>query len=535
MSIVPRAALFVVISALLSPSVPLASSQTAKAAKPIPFKNLAELQKYVNQRVKAPFDRDSARYPANGAAALLRRASHALTPAAIHNVKINQDRNPWPKAEIAVAVDPTKASNLVVMSNDFRVNFDQQFYHVSTNGGTKWTDDLMVGGQDPFTGFVPLNFQSDPGVAFDSRGHSFLSAITGNEIFDFNNLYENFDTQIEVTQGFNHGTYTSLLPTVIDTAPCNGNFDPDGVFVCPGQLDKPLITVDNVSGSPNNGTIYVYYTFFCIDATPCTDGSATIPAFSSAILESHSPGAGVAFSPPALVSGGFTQEQFSDLVVDSHGVPHMFFDDFSNFAFIAMYESTLRGGTWVVNPTPVVTFNTSQIASLNWFFRLAGTEAPGCGIFNDTAYCAFSANQVNGGAVEGSLSAYLVTVNTQNGSSRTARVNNDPFGDSKDHIFPWATTKSDGSVYVGFYDDRQDPNNTLVRYWVAKSTDRGKTFPTQTAVSDFQFNPCVGFPFCGFFGDYTQISTGPDDVVHAAWSDTRDQATMQIWGEAITW
>jgi len=125
------------------------------------------------------------------------------------------------------------------------------------------------------------------------------------------------------------------------------------------------------------------------------------------------------------VSGAFTQEQFSDLVVDSHGVPHIFFDDFSSTAFpqtIAMYESTLRGGTWAVNPTPVVTFITFQIASLNWFFRLAGTEAPGCGIFNDTAYCAFSANQVNGGPVEGSLSAYLVAVNTQSGSSRVARV-----------------------------------------------------------------------------------------------------------------
>jgi len=52
--------------------------------------------------------------------------------------------------------------------------------------------------------------------------------------------------------------------------------------------------------------------------------------------------------------------------------------------------------------------------------------------------------------MEGSLSAYLVSVNAQNGSSRVARVNNDPFGDSKDHIFPWATTKSDGSVYAGF-------------------------------------------------------------------------------------
>jgi hypothetical protein len=527
-----RASVIVALAALLS--APLASSETAKGAKKAPFKDLTSLANYVNQHFRAPFDRDSARLPQNGVAAVLRNASKALAPGALHNVKVNQDRNPWPKAEIAIGVDPTKASNVVVMSNDFRVNWDEQFYHVSTNGGLKWTDDLMVGGADPFTGGPQLTFQSDPGVAFDSRGHSVLSTITGNEIFDFNNLYENLDTQIEVAIGFNHGTYTSLISTIIDTQPCNGTFDADGVFVCPGQLDKPLITVDNVPGSPNNGTIYVYYTYFCLDAAGCTDGSATIPAFSSAILESHSPGAGLPFSAPALVSGALTQEQFSDLVVDSHGVPHVFFDDFST-ATIQMYESTLTGGTWVVNSTPVVSFNTFQTGTINWFFRLAGTEAPGCGIYSDTAYCAFSANQVNGGSVESSLSAYVVAVNTHTGSSKVARVNNDPFGDSKDHIFPWATTKSDGSVYVGFYDDRQDPTNTLVRYWVAKSTDGGKTFPTQVPVSDFQFNPCDGFPFCGFFGDYTQLATGPDDVVHAAWSDTRDRATMQIWGQAITW
>ena len=520
---------FVATSALLF--APLASSAAAK--KPVPFKDLASQTHWVNQHFRAPFDRDSARLTMNGGAVVLRKAAQALPAAVIHNVKVNQDRNPWPKAEIAVAADPTKARNLVVMSNDFRVNWDEQFYHVSTNGGTKWTDDRMVGGADSFIGGAQLTFQSDPGVAFDSRGHSVLSAITGNQIFDFNNLYENLDTQIEVAVGFNHGTYSLLLPTIIDTLPCNGNLDEDGVFVCPGTLDKPLITVDNVPGSPNNGTIYVYYTYFCND-TPCADGTATIPAFSSAILESHSPGAGLPFSAPALVSGHLTQEQFSYLVVDSHGVPHIFFDDFTT-PTIAMYESTLKAGKWVVHPTPVVKFNTFQIGSINWGFRLAGTEAPGCSIFADTAYCAFSANQVNAGAVESSLSAYLVRVNTENGSSKIARVNNDPFGGSKDHIFPWATTKSDGSIYVGFYDDRQDPANTLVRYWVAKSTDGGATFPTQMAVSTAAFNPCVGFPGCGFFGDYTQIAAGPNGVVHAAWSDTRDGASMQIYGQAITW
>jgi len=93
----------------------------------------------------------------------------------------------------------------------------------------------------------------------------------------------------------------------------------------------------------------------------------------------------------------------------------------------------------------------------------------------------------------------------------------------------------ESGVYVGWYDDRNDPFNTKVEYFVGKSTDGGKTFPTQMAVSDTAFNPCVGFPFCGFFGDYTQLVSGPGGVVHAAWSDTRDGASMQIFSQAVTW
>jgi hypothetical protein len=513
-----------------------ASAQNATSSHNPPFKNLEEYAKYVQLHHKAPFDRDSVRLPEGGAAELMRQlARHKPEPVptmGTHNVKINRDLDPWPKAEIAVGIDPTKGKNVVVMSNDFRENFNHMFYHVSTNGGSGWSDDSMVGGNDANSGFIPLSFESDPGVAFDDKGHSFLSTITGNLIFDGNNGYENFDTQIIVAQGFNHGTYSNLVPIVIDTQPCIATFT---TFNCPATLDKPLITVDSVPGSPNNGTIYVYYTVFCF-ADPCPYGAGTIPANSSAIVESHSPGAGLPFSPPQIVSGSFSQEQFSDIVVDSHGVPHAFFDDYSSGVNINMYMSTLTAGTWVVNPTPVATFLTFATATGNWFFRLNGTEAPGCGIHADTAYCAFSANQVGTGALESGLSVYLASINTQTGASSTSRVNNDVFNDSKDHIFPWATSKaSDGSVYVGFYDDRDDPFLTKVKYWVAKSTDGGATFPTQMAVSDTSFNPCVGFPFCGFFGDYTQIAAGPDGVVHAAWSDTRDGASMQIFGQAITW
>jgi hypothetical protein len=514
----------------------LASAQNAASSKNPHFKDLEGYVKYIqSHHPKVPFDRDSVRLPNGGAAEILRQIANrkpetTLAPSPSHNVRINRDRDPWPKAEIAVGVDPTN-SNVVVMSNDFRENWNHMFYHVSTNGGSGWTDDSMVGGNDPNTGFIQLTFESDPGVGFDDKGHSFLSTITGNLIFDNVSFsYSNTDTQVIVAQGYNHGTYTNLLPIVIDTQPCVST---PTTFNCPAALDKPLITVDSVPGSPNNGTVYVYYTVFC-NSAPCPYGSGSIPAFSSAIVESHSPGAGFPFSAPQIVSGSLSQEQFSDIVVDSDGVPHAFFDDFSTGVNINMYMSTLTGGTWVVNPTPVATFVPIGTATTNWGFRINGTIAPGCGIHGDTAYCAFSSNQVGSGPVESGMSIYLARVHTETGASSVSRVNNDVFNDGKDHIFPWATTKADGSVYVGFYDDRDDPFLTKVKYWVAKSTDGGKTFPTQTAVSDTSFNPCVGFPFCGFFGDYTQIASGPDGV-HAAWSDTRDGVSMQIFGQLITW
>ena len=527
-----RATVTLVLGALLA-----GIQVNAQVPKP---KNLEELVTYMQAHHRAPFDRDGAVLPPGGQQMLMQQLDKlgnpgmatlaaAATPST--NVKVNRDRNPWPKAEIGMAVDPLNGKNFVVMSNDFRENFDRQFFHVSTNGGAAWSDDVMVMGVDPITGFAPYSFQSDPGVAFDDKNQSYFSAIAGNLIFDFNVGYENVDTQVEEVQGFAGGTYASLLPNIVDNQICSGTSN----FVCPAQLDKPLITADAIPGSPKNGTIYVYYTLFCNDE-PCTDGSARVPPFSSAILESHAEGANLPFSPPALVSGSFVQDQFSSMVIDSHGTPHVFFDDFTDpTGVIKMRMSTLKNGKWIVTSTPVAKFLYNGLNNLNWGFRDSGTVAPGCGIVSDTAYCAFSASQVAGGPLEGTPSVYLAVVNTLSGSSTLHRVNDDAFGNGKHHFFPWATGKNDGSVYVGWYDDRNDPFSTKVQYFVGKSTNRGNTFPTQQAVSSASFNPCVGFPGCGFFGDYTQLAAGPDGVVHAAWSDTRDGASMQIFTQAITW
>jgi hypothetical protein len=88
-------------------------------------------------------------------------------------------------------------------------------------------------------------------------------------------------------------------------------------------------------------------------------------------------------------------------------------------------------------------------------------------------------------------------------------VNNDPFNGGKATSSPGATATANW-VYVGWYDNRNDLFNAKAQYFVGKSTDGGGTFPTQMGMSDTLFNPCIGFPGCGFFGDYTQLVSGPD-------------------------
>jgi len=521
----------------------LLCAQAANAASHLAaFTDLESYVEYVQQVHKAPFDREGSILPQGGAQALAKqqaaaRAARLAAPLVTNynNVQVTQDRNPWPKAEIAAAVDPTARENWVVMSNDFRLNFDKMFFHVSTDNGQTWTDDSMVGGSNPFTGFLPSTFQSDPGLSFDSATNSYLSTLTGNLIVDFNAGYENLDTEIDIAQGFAHGTYANLVPTPIDIQPCNGLFS---AFTCDAVLDKPFVTTDSQSGSPRNGTTYVYYTLFCNSPASgfCQDGTAKVPAGASAILVAHSPAPGRPFSAPALVSGSKLNTQFSSMVIDSSGVPHIFFDDFTHAPTIDMWEATLSGNKWIVSSKPVVSFVFNGLNNSNWAFRDLGTVAPGCSIHRTTAYCAFSASQIGTGKLEVTPSVYVVALNAQTGLTfRVTRVNNDPFNDQKHHFFPWAAATPQGNVYVGWYDDRNDPFNTKVEYFVGKSVDAGKTFAKQQAVTDVNFNPCTGFPFCGFFGDYTQLVSGPDGVVHAAWADTRDGASMQIWSQAVTW
>ena len=189
----------------------MAAPLWAQTVNPPPFTDYPSYVAWMHKNHKAPFNAAGAVMPQAGAKALVAaqaKAQAASATAARHayqNVQVNQDRNPWPKAGISSAVDPSAPNNWVVVSNDFRVNQNRLFYHVSSTHGKTWTDDLMVGGADPNIGSLPLSFQSNPAISFDDAGNSSLSALGLNVIVDFTNNYLNLDSEVDQVQGLSQG------------------------------------------------------------------------------------------------------------------------------------------------------------------------------------------------------------------------------------------------------------------------------------------------------------------------------------------
>ncbi len=97
--------------------------------------------------------------------------------------------------------------------------------------------------------------------------------------------------------------------------------------------------------------------------------------------------------------------------------------------------------------------------------------------------------------------------------SPRVRVNDDPVHDGADQFLQWmAVDPVDGSVYVQFYDRRENPGSLDTRVTLARSTDGGRTFQNYAWTER---------PFSGhdmFLGDYVWM-TAYDGHVYGAWAE----------------
>jgi BNR repeat-like domain len=488
------------------------------------------------------------------------------------DVLVNQDTAAAPQNETSIAVDPNNHNRVVASANDYvsrtwscsisgtpcsALGDAYSGTYFSNDGGATWccssSDPAHLGtlipGVERLTGGI-YDAGGDPSVAFDSQGHVFYAGLGFDRTAPPNTVAVNkgtFDGS---------GNLTWSAPTFINqtTSPSTLN-------------DKEWIAVDHNASSPFRDRVYVTWTRFIFN--PHTGAYVQSP-----ISEVHSSDGGKTFSSPQLIVGNVLYGQGSHPTVGPDGTVYVFWDGSTRLAAldsIWMVKSTDGGTSW---SKPVKVSDIVDILPIaNTAFRNnsfpAATVAPNGDIYatwssllsNSTGgLCPASTNNgchaavlysksADGGATWSSPALAFPALDASHQTPAGYPVNQ-PDGSQLiaptpthrvDTLFPALTSTPSGRVYISAYAaDVVSPwqtcasgpappvgritcdvlgnyiNNARLDYVVGDLTTG-----TNSIVTTQPINTRYGFGG-GFFGDYTDIAGGSDDVYHALWTDSNN-------------
>jgi hypothetical protein len=492
-------------------------------------------------------------------------------------VTVNQDMAGAPQNETSIAVDPNNPRRVVASMNDYvtrawtctiaatpcsALGDGYSGTYFSNDGGSTWccvsSDPSHLGtlipGVERLVGGI-YDAGGDPSVAFDSQGHVYYSGL-------------GFDrTAPPSTVAVNKGTFDSsgnltwAAPTFINatTAPSTLN-------------DKPWIAVDSHASSAFRDRVYVSWTRFIMNAH-------TGDYVQSPISFVYSKDGGATFSAPQLIVGNVLYSQGSHPTVAPDGTVYVFWDGSTRKATldsIWVVKSTDGGVTW---SKPVAVSQLVDIIPVaNTLFRNnsfpAAAVAPDGSVYvtwaslmSDTGgLCPARTNtgchatvlyskSTDGGAT---WSAPAVAFPTIDAATRTpigypvtqpdGSTLNAPAPRRVDTLFPGISISPSGTVFLSAYAaDWVSPwqtcaagppapvgriaCDTLGKYihnarldYVVRDLATGVT----QAVNTNPINTRNGFGG-GFFGDYTDIAAGSDDMFHALWTDSNNKQTVVWW------
>jgi len=499
-------------------------------------------------------------------------------------VTVNQDTAGAPQNETSIAVDPNNANRVVGSANDYvtrtwtcsisgtpcsALGDGYSGTYFSNDGGQTWccasSDPSHLGtlipGVDHLAG-GPYDAGGDPAVAFDSRGHVYYAGLGFDRLSPPNTVAVNKGTFD------NSGNLTWSAPTFINPTTSRSVFN-----------DKEWIAVDAHSTSPFRDRVYVTWTRFIFSA-------GTSAYVQSPIAFAYSSNGGATFSTPKLIAGNVLYGSGSHPTVGPDGTLYVFWNGSTRLASLNstyMVKSTDGGATW---SKPVSVSTVTNIPGVrNTAFRVnsfpAAAAAPNgdlyvtwatevknnattfggdtdCAYFipgNHLSQChsvAVYSKSTDGGAT---WSAPALDFGAGNRTAEGYPVTNpdkttlnapSPTGPIED-VFPAVAVSANGKVFLSAYRGTfvspwqtcaaapAPPvgriecdtlgnyiNNARLDYVVADLTT-GVTNPAST----HHINSRYGFGG-GFFGDYTDIAAGSDDVFHALWTDTNNVQSV-VW------
>ena len=492
-------------------------------------------------------------------------------------VTVNQDTAGAPQNETSIAVDPNNSQRVVASMNDYvtrawtctisgtpcsALGDGYSGTYFSNNGGGSWccvsTDPSHLGtlipGVERLVGGI-YDAGGDPAVAFDSQGHVYYSGLGFDRTAPPNTVAVNKGT-FDGSGNLSWGAPTFINAT---TAPSTLN-------------DKPWIAVDSHSSSAFRDRIYVSWTRFIFN--PQNGRYVQSP-----ISLVYSKDGGATFSSPQLIVGNVLYSQGSHPTVAPDGTVYVFWTGATRKATldsIWVVKSTDGGVSW---SKPVAVSQLVNIIPVaNTSFR--NNSYPGAAVAPDgSVYVTWASLMSDAGGLcptrtnNGCHATVLYSKSTDGGATWSAPAVAFPSYDSAtqtaigypaanpdgsqltaptaarriDTLFPAVSISSSGRVFLGAYAaDVISPwqtcaagppppvgriaCDTLGNYIHNARLDyvvRDLTTNVTEAVSTHPINTRNGFGG-GFFGDYTDVAAGSDNVLHALWTDSNNKQDV-VW------
>lgn len=441
--------------------------------------------------------------------------------------------------EPAVAINPGEPQVLVAGANDNcgLPSFADGWmgFYVSLDGGATWVNSLNPGypGDTSAEGqaspiFGRAGAAGDPIMDWDNAGRLFYGGISFNRTMtNPSGLVRPLNGDVIVSTWVRDPASPlgmDYLRTVIvgqgtPSFPLGGRFN-----------DKPSLRVDDWSGSPHEGNVYVSWTLF-----PGAAGN-------DQILFARSTDHGATFSRPMKISKRIAVAQGSDIAVGPDGAVYVFWRQFNVFIpgiddAIVFVKST-DGGATFSNPQvvqPIVPYDRRDV-------NVGGGAARDCGdgpfecvsgfVFHRTVSLPQAIVDANGDvyatweqlvpAADNSdtyrpdgQSQAVVSKSTDGGATWSAPVPIDP--NATGHQW-WPNLEFDrttGTIVAIYYDSREDPGYSVNRP------------PGNTAAA---VSSCGGAPVCNVLNTFMATSSDGVSWTTAKVSTVGHQPEYEMFG-----
>jgi len=429
--------------------------------------------------------------------------------ATLENMQINTDSTPpLPQDETSVALNPSNPLVAVAAANDYVSG--GVWIGTTQDGGQTWASQRLA----PISSAGETCEGGDPSVVYSVRDHAFY---LGQLCF----LRSAPDSEIDVYKSTDDGATWSPGSLVV-TNRSGGSVD-GTVF-----YDKELLAVDNNPSSSFFGRLYVTYIKFHL----------TLPSGRSdycPVQLAYTNGFGQSWSHSAVVADGLGDRgpganQWATPVVDSQGGLDIAYvsEDCNSAIDRALFFTRSSDGGAYFTPTEHIDKPGQFADNPNAGDILPSKQAripispslafnPTTGTL-DYVYQNNINRTVSGADISFQQSSdFGATWSDARTISTTASGAPAP----QDQFFPWISVDEAGSLNVMWFDNRNDPSDTLIETFQAKSVDDGATW-TSADISTAPWNPNEGFFTCGcFIGDYSGIAASTQ-VVYPIWTDGRN-------------